>query len=78
VRIGIHAGEPITDHNDLFGRTVQLAARLCREADPGAVVVSELVRELSHLDEACFAALGERQLKGFAELVPVFRLEWRI
>ena len=77
VRIGIHAGEPITDHNDLFGRTVQLAARLCSEADPGAVVVSELVRELCHLDTACFAPLGERQLKGFAELVPVFRLEWR-
>jgi hypothetical protein len=25
VRIGIHAGEPVADHNDLFGTTVQLA-----------------------------------------------------
>jgi class 3 adenylate cyclase len=75
VRIGIHAGEPVADHNDLFGRTVQLAARLCSEADPGAVVVSGLVRELCHLDTACFVALGERHLKGFAEPVPVFRLE---
>ena len=39
VRIGIHAGEPVVHHNDLFGRTVQLAARLCSEADPGAVDV---------------------------------------
>jgi hypothetical protein len=30
------------------------------------------VRELCHLDTVCFAPLGERQLKGFAELVPVF------
>jgi class 3 adenylate cyclase len=29
VRIGIDAGEPVEDHNDLFGSTVQLASRLC-------------------------------------------------
>ena len=28
VRIGIHAGEPVADHNDLFGATVQMAFRL--------------------------------------------------
>jgi class 3 adenylate cyclase len=27
VRIGIDAGEPVEDHNDLFGSTVQLAPR---------------------------------------------------
>ena len=31
VRIGIHAGEPATEHNDLFGATVQFAYRLCIE-----------------------------------------------
>jgi class 3 adenylate cyclase len=34
VRIGMAAGEPIERHNDLFGSTVQLAARLCARADP--------------------------------------------
>jgi class 3 adenylate cyclase len=28
VRIGIHAGEPVADHNDLFGAAVQLAPRI--------------------------------------------------
>ena len=28
VRIGIHAGGPVEDRNDLFGRTAQLAARI--------------------------------------------------
>ena len=46
VRIGIHAGEPVVDHNDLFGATVQLAARLCSEAEANGVVVSGLVRGL--------------------------------
>ena len=46
VRIGINAGEPVVDHNDLFGATVQLAARLCSEAEANGVVVSGLVRGL--------------------------------
>ncbi|HYM33077.1 MAG TPA: nickel-binding protein [Candidatus Cybelea sp.] len=77
VRIGIHAGEPVAAHNDLFGATVQLAARLCREAEADGIVVSELVREMCEEDAARFVALGERRLKGFAEKVPVFRFEWR-
>jgi class 3 adenylate cyclase len=77
VRIGIHAGEPVADHNDLFGATVQLAARLCSEAEADGVVVSGLVREMCHMDTEYFVLLGERRLKGFAKAVPVFRLEWR-
>ena len=77
VRIGIHAGEPVEEHNDLFGATVQLAHRLCSEAEADGVVVSGLVRELSEADAAHFVALGERRLKGFPEMVQAFRLEWR-
>ena len=40
VRIGIDAGEPVEDHNDLFGSTVQLAARLCSEAEANGIIVS--------------------------------------
>ncbi len=36
VRSGIHAGQPVADHNDLFGATVQLAYRLCGKAEPDA------------------------------------------
>lgn len=76
VRIGIHAGEPVEDNHDLFGTTVQLAFRLCSEAEGGQVVVSGLVRELCAEDGALFVSLGERRLKGFADKVPVFRLDW--
>ncbi len=77
VRIGIHAGEPVADHHDLFGATVQLAFRLCSEAEANGIIVSGLVRELSNQAASRFAALGERRLKGFAERIPVFRYEWR-
>ncbi len=32
VRIGMSAGEPVAEGDDLFGATVQLAARLCDHA----------------------------------------------
>ena len=75
VRIGIHAGEPVEDNNDLFGTTVQLAYRLCSEAGAGDVIASGFVRELCGTDAVRFASLGERRLKGLADPVPVFRLE---
>ena len=77
VRIGIHAGEPVAEHNDLFGATVQMAFRLCGEAEAGGILVSRLVRELSGQDASRFVALGERRLKGFPAGTPVFRFEWR-
>jgi class 3 adenylate cyclase len=46
VRIGVDAGEPVEHRQDLFGATVQLAARLCSECEPGGVVVSQIVRDL--------------------------------
>ena len=77
VRIGIHAGEPVAEHNDLFGATVQMAFRLCSEAEAGGILVSGLVRELCGQDAARFVALGERRLKGFPASMPVFRFEWQ-
>jgi adenylate cyclase len=34
VRIGVAAGEPITEQDDLFGAAVQQAARLCSCSQP--------------------------------------------
>jgi class 3 adenylate cyclase len=78
VRIGIDAGEPVEDHNDLFGSTVQLASRLCSEAEANGIIVSGFARELCREEDAArFVALGERRFKGFAEKAQVFRFEWR-
>ena len=76
VRIGLHAGEPVEDSNDLFGATVQMAARICAEASPDAVVVSDIVRgRLS--DEIELADLGAHMLKGFTEPVALYEVAWR-
>ena len=70
VRIGIHAGEPVEDSRDLFGTTVQLAARLCDAAHGGEILVSDLVREASGSSETFEDRLAE--LKGFPESQRVF------
>ena len=48
VRIGIAAGEPVDRNDDLFGSTVNLASRICQAADPGQILVSDVVHDLGH------------------------------
>ena len=71
MRIGLHAGEPVEDSDDLFGSTVQLAARLCRTAEPDTIVASSDVRTAC-ADDTDWIVLGESQLKGFPAPVPLF------
>jgi class 3 adenylate cyclase len=71
VRIGIAAGEPVESNQDLFGSTVQLAARLCACADPAQSLVSSTVAELCIGKGLAFDYLGERALKGFEQPVRV-------
>jgi len=77
VRIGVSAGEPVAEHNDLFGAAVQLAARACDHAAAGAILVSTAVRELAVGKGFRFEARGPYELKGFEELIPLFEVAWR-
>jgi class 3 adenylate cyclase len=76
VRIGMAAGEPIEHHNDLFGSTVQLAARLCAHADPEQILVSNAVAELCLGKALPFKDLGHVSLKGFEQPVRVHALSF--
>jgi class 3 adenylate cyclase len=65
VRIGISAGEPVEQAADLFGSTVQLAARLCAQAEPGQILVSSVVADLCIGKNLKFLDVGGCELKGF-------------
>ena len=65
VRVGISAGEPVEQAHDLFGSTVQLAARLCAQAEPGQVLVSSVVADLCLGKGLKFRDAGHADLKGF-------------
>jgi class 3 adenylate cyclase len=74
LRIGVSAGEPVTERDDLFGAAVQLSARLCQVAAPGGIAVSTAVRELCVGKPFEFDCRGDVSLKGFAQPVPVFEV----
>ncbi len=74
VRVGLHAGEAVEDGQDLFGSAVQLAARLCADADPDHILVSDAVRQACRT--AAFTDAGRRTFKGFARPVQAFAHEW--
>ncbi len=76
LRVGIAAGEPVEHHDDLFGCTVQLAARLCAHARPEEILVSNVVAELCEGKLLPFQNLGEISLKGFEQPVRTHAVAW--
>ena len=76
VRIGAAAGEPVEQHHDLFGSTVQLAARLCSHALPKQILISNVVAELCLGKGLSFQDVGEVALKGFDRPVRAHAVVW--
>jgi class 3 adenylate cyclase len=77
VHIGVNAGEPLEEDQDLFGTAVQLARRICDHAEGGEILVSEVVRQLVAGKGFVFAARGERVLRGFEDAFRLYELLWR-
>lgn len=76
VRVGVNVGEPVREGNDLFGTAVQLAKRICDKAEPGQILVSNVVRELVAGKGFLFAEQGESALRGFEDPVRLFEVRW--
>jgi class 3 adenylate cyclase len=77
VRVGAAAGEPVEQHNDLLGSTVQLASRLCAHAQPEQILVSNVIAELCLGKGLLFEDLGEVTLKGFGYPVRAHAAAWK-
>ena len=77
VRIGMDCGEPVEDSNDLFGTTVQLAARLCAAASSDQILVSENISR-EHGSPGRFVNMKLLQLKGFSGQLPAFECAWSV
>lgn len=76
VSIGVSAGEPVTEADDLFGTAVQLAARACGVAPAGSILASTAVRELCRGKPFTFEPRGPFDLKGFDEEIVLFEVDW--
>jgi tetratricopeptide (TPR) repeat protein len=77
VRIGVSFGEASVEDGDYFGEPVVESARLCAHAAGGQIVVNDLIHRLGgSRDGHRFQSLGGLELKGIAEPVQAFELEW--
>lgn len=76
LKIGLNTGVPISEDDDLFGSTVQLAARIVDQAAPGQVLVSGSVHGLCQGKKLKFERHADLNLKGFDDAVTVYLALW--
>lgn len=74
VRIGMNVGEPIPGDNNFYDGSAQLAERICKSAEPGQILVSDVVRQLVAGKGFAFEPAGVKMLKGFDEPVALYKL----
>jgi adenylate cyclase len=83
VGIGVNLGEVFAGNigsdrrleYTVVGDAVNIAARLCAEAGPGEILIAEALRRaISELPT--MVALDPVALKGKAQSVPVYRVDW--
>ena len=74
VRLGIAAGEPVNQDDDLFGAAVTLANRICSAAGPEEIYVSDMVRDLGMEEGFTFAEGKTQTLKGFSTPATIYEL----
>ena len=77
VRVGLNAGEPIAEDEDLFGTAVNRAARITATAEGGQILTSDTVRGLVAGKKFLFSDRGETELRGFDEPVRLYEVRWR-
>jgi DNA-binding NarL/FixJ family response regulator/class 3 adenylate cyclase len=78
VRIGIDAGEPLSEGGDLYGTPVIVASRLCDAAGPGEILATEVVRQIAGPRVAeLMRPAGSFRVKGISESVATALVRWR-
>ena len=77
VRMGLNAGEVLSEDDDLFGSAVSAASRIMEAADGGEIFVSDVVRTLAGTVPGMdYEDRGLVALKGFEEPARIYCVEW--
>lgn len=78
IRVGIHSGPVLEENNDVFGDTVNTAARVVALAKAGQILVSgEVATGLSPAQGALAREIDTLAVKGRREGVRVFEMIWQ-
>ncbi len=74
-RVGAHHGPVVERDGDVFGSTVNLAARVSSLAAPGRIVGTRPVAEAVALLDLAAVPLGELSVRGFLDPVELFEID---
>lgn len=76
LRIGLNAGEPVSENDDFFGVAVQTAKRICDHADPNCILISNVIHDLCLGKSFDFIEMGSTNLKGIAIPQTLYQVKW--
>ena len=76
LKVGINAGEPIAEDDDLFGTTVQVAARTVDKANSEQIFVTEIVHGICAGKGLKFFNRGQFVMKGVTEPITLYEAAW--
>jgi serine/threonine protein kinase len=77
IRIGLHSGQAIIERQDVFGNTVNVAARIGAKAEGDQILVSEATRSELQLHEALATYQSTSQLKGKEGSFALYSIDWQ-
>ena len=78
LRVGLAAGEPLPDGDDLFGTPVIVAGRLCDHAEGGQILATEVVCQIAGTRIAeVVQPVGTLKLRGVDGRVAASQVRWR-
>lgn len=73
LHIGLHAGDVIREHDNVFGGAVNIAARICALSAPGEILVSDVVRGMARSSaNVAFDDRGDQPMKGVSDPVRIY------
>ncbi|MCK5839284.1 MAG: hypothetical protein KAG99_05515, partial [Bacteroidales bacterium] len=74
IRAGIHIGDVIFKHGDIFGSAVNTAARIEPLAQPNGICISDDVRSQIRNKDIRLVSRGKKELKGVSEPLEIFEV----
>ena len=76
VRVGFHSGPVISHAEDVFGDTVNVAARVVAHAKPGQILVAKQTVRRLPMEEGSVRFIGSTQVKGKNAPIELFEIVW--
>ena len=74
-RAGLHHGPVIRRAGDIFGSTVNIAARITALAAPGQLLATQSIAETAVAKGILVRDLGKRALRSVADAIPLYAIE---